>query len=97
MFRYNILDDFGFPTSAFTICSFWMVRALFVIGKQVEAKKLFDELITYSNSLGLFSEDLDFETKSQLGNFPQAYSHLALINTAKLFAEEVEFSRFIRP
>jgi len=97
MFRYNILDDFGLPTSAFTICSFWMVRALFVIGKQVEAKKLFDELITYSNSLGLFSEDLDFETKSQLGNFPQAYSHLALINTAKLFAEEVESSRFIRP
>jgi len=97
MFRYNILDDFGLPTSAFTICSFWMVRALFVIGKQEQAKKLFDELITYSNNLGLFSEDLDFETKSQLGNFPQAYSHLALINTAKLFAEEVEFSRFIRP
>ena len=97
MFRYNILDDFGLPTSAFTICSFWMVRALFVIDKQTEAKKLFDELITYSNNLGLFSEDLDFETKSQLGNFPQAYSHLALINTAKLFAEEVEFSRFIRP
>jgi alpha,alpha-trehalase len=97
MFRYNILDDFGLPTSAFTICSFWMVRALFVIGKQEEAKKLFDELITYSNNLGLFSEDLDFETKSQLGNFPQAYSHLALINTAKLFAEEVEYSRFIRP
>jgi len=97
MFRYNILDDFGLPTSAFTICSFWMVRALFVIDKQTEAKKLFDELITYSNNLGLFSEDLDFETKSQLGNFPQAYSHLALINTAKLFADEVEFSRFIRP
>jgi len=97
MFRYNILDDFGLPTSAFTICSFWMVRALFVIDKQAEAKKLFDELITYSNNLGLFSEDLDFETKSQLGNFPQAYSHLALINTAKLFADEVEFSRFIRP
>ena len=97
MFRYNILDDFGIPTSAFTICSFWMVRALFVIGKQEEAKKLFDELITYSNNLGLFSEDLDFETKSQLGNFPQAYSHLALINTAKLFAEEVESSRFIKP
>ena len=97
MFRYNISDDFGIPNSAFTICSFWMVRALFVIDKQVEAKKLFDELITYSNILGLFSEDLDFETKSQLGNFPQAYSHLALINTAKLFADEVEFSRFIKP
>jgi len=97
MFRYNNIDDFGVPTSAFTICTFWMVRALFVIGRQEEARLLFDELISYSNNLGLFSEDLDFETKSQLGNFPQAYSHLALINTARLFAEEEEISRFIMP
>jgi len=97
MFRYNNSDDFGVPTSAFTICTFWMVRALFVIGRTEEARVLFDELISYSNSLGLFSEDLDFETKSQLGNFPQAYSHLALINTARLFSNEVEISRFIKP
>jgi GH15 family glucan-1,4-alpha-glucosidase len=97
MFRYNNADDFGTPVSAFTICSFWMVRALFIIGRQDEAKKLFDELISYSNNLGLFSEDLDFETKSQLGNFPQAYSHLALINTARLFTDEVEISKFIKP
>jgi GH15 family glucan-1,4-alpha-glucosidase len=97
MFRYNNPDDFGIPTSAFTICSFWMVRALFIIGRQDEAKKLFDELISYSNNLGLFSEDLDFVTKSQLGNFPQAYSHLALINTARLFVDEIEISKFIKP
>lgn len=97
MFRYLNVDDFGVPTTAFTICSFWMVRALFVIGRKEEAQKLFDEIISYSNNLGLLSEDLDFETKSQLGNFPQAYSHLALINTASLFADEVEVSRFIRP
>lgn len=48
----------------------------------------FDEILQYSNHLGLFSEDIDFETKEQLGNFPQAYSHLALVNTAVLFAEE---------
>jgi len=97
MFRYNNPDDFGVPTSAFTICTFWMIRALFVIDRQEEARLMFDEMISYSNNLGLFSEDLDFETKSQLGNFPQAYSHLALINTARLFADEVEFSRFIKP
>jgi len=97
MYRYNNIDDFGVPTSAFTICTFWMVRALFVVGRQDEARQLFDELISYSNNLGLFSEDLDFETKSQLGNFPQAYSHLALINTALLFADEQEISRFIKP
>jgi len=73
MYRYNSADDFGVPTSAFTICTFWMIRALFVIDRQEEARVMFNEMITYSNNLGLFSEDLDFETKSQLGNFPQAY------------------------
>jgi GH15 family glucan-1,4-alpha-glucosidase len=97
MYRYNSEDDFGRPTSAFTICTFWMVRALYVVGRHEEARMIFDKLLSYSNHLGLFSEDLDFETKRQLGNFPQAYSHLALINTAMLFAEKVELSRFIRP
>jgi len=97
MYRYNSPDDFGVPTSAFTICTFWMIRALFMIDRQEEARVMFNEMITYSNNLGLFSEDLDFETKSQLGNFPQAYSHLALINTARLFADAEEVSRFIKP
>lgn len=97
MYRYNNEDDFGIPSSAFTICTFWMVRALFVTGRREEAEKLFSELLSYSNHLGLFSEDLDFESKYQLGNFPQAYSHLALINTAILFGEERSYSKFIRP
>ena len=97
MFRYNNVDDFGIPSSAFTICTFWMVRALYVTGRQAEALNLFETLLSYSNHLGLFSEDLDFDTKSQLGNFPQAYSHLALINTARLFGEEKRLSKFIRP
>lgn len=97
MYRYNSEDDFGRPTSAFTICTFWMVRALHVVGRQAEARIIFEKLLSYSNHLGLFSEDLDFDTKRQLGNFPQAYSHLALINTAMLFANKVELSRFIRP
>ena len=97
MYRYNQEDDFGKPTSAFTICTFWMVRALYVVGRKEEAQMMFDSLIGFSNHLGLFSEDLDFETKRQLGNFPQAYSHLALINTALLFSDREEISRFIRP
>ena len=96
-FRYKNRDDFGIPTSAFTICTFWMVKALHAIGKKEDAKQLFDELLQYSNHLGLYSEDLDFFTKEQLGNFPQAYSHLALINSALLFTEEEQTSRFIRP
>ena len=96
MYRYNSKDDFGLPSSAFTICTFWLVRALFVIGEKNEARCLFDEILKYSNHLGLFSEDLNFDTKEQLGNFPQAYSHLALVNTAILFAEEDKTQQFIR-
>ncbi|WP_430974287.1 glycoside hydrolase family 15 protein [Sunxiuqinia rutila] len=82
MFRYKNKDDFGIPQSAFTICSFWLTNALFKIGRKEEAIQKFHQLMSYSNHLGLFSEDLDFKTKRMLGNFPQAYSHLALIETA---------------
>ncbi len=97
MYRYKAEDDFGIPTSSFTICTFWLIDALFMIGEKEEARELFENMISYSNHLGLYSEDLDFETKRQLGNFPQAYSHLAFINTAALFSEEKKLSKFIRP
>lgn len=82
MYRYKNKDDFGTPKSAFTICSFWLINSLYKIGKKKEAKEKFEKLLTYSNHLGLFAEDIDFETKRILGNFPQAYSHLAIIETA---------------
>ena len=84
MFRYKNDDDFGTPTSSFTVCSFWMVKALWQIGEREEAERMFERLLGYSNSLGLFSEDLDFKTKEMLGNFPQGYSHLAVIDCAIL-------------
>ena len=87
LFRYKNKDDFGLPTSSFTICSFWFINSLFKIGEQEKAKEMFDRLLSYSNHLGLFSEDIDFETKRLLGNFPQAYSHLALIETAANFSQ----------
>ncbi len=89
MYRYKNQDDFGLPSSSFSICTFWMIQALFKIGEKEEARKLFDQLLSYSNHLGLFSEDIDFETKRLLGNFPQAYSHLALIETAMLFSKDI--------
>lgn len=97
MYRYLNADDFGRLSSSFTICTFWLIRGLYVTGETDEAFEIFNKIVGYSNHLGLFSEDLDFETKRQLGNFPQAYSHLALINTAYLFSEEKHLSRFIRP
>lgn len=97
MYRYKSADDFGVPSSSFTICTFWLVEALFKIGETEETRAIFEKMVSYSNHVGLYSEDLDFVTKRQLGNFPQAYSHLALINTAVLFSEEKRLSQFIRP
>jgi GH15 family glucan-1,4-alpha-glucosidase len=82
MYRYKNKDDFGMPSSAFTVCSFWLVKALFQTGKRKEAIKLFDNLLKHGNHLGLFSEDMDFKSKRLLGNFPQGYSHLSLIDAA---------------
>lgn len=95
MYRYRNADDFGLPESSFTICTFWMVNALYRVGRTEEAKQMFDRVVGHANHLGLLSEDIDFETGRLLGNFPQAYSHLALINCAntlssgeKMTAEE---------
>lgn len=82
LYRYKNKDDFGLPSSSFTICTFWFINALYKIGEEQKAVEHFELLLSYSNHLGLFSEDLDFKTKRLLGNFPQAYSHLALIETA---------------
>ncbi len=87
MYRYKNKDDFGEPSSSFTICTFWFINSLYKIGEEEKAKNLFDQLLSYSNHLGLFSEDIDFETKRLLGNFPQAYSHLALIEAAANFSK----------
>ncbi|SDS47614.1 Glucoamylase (glucan-1,4-alpha-glucosidase), GH15 family [Gillisia sp. Hel1_33_143] len=87
MYRYKNKDDFGEPSSSFTICTFWLIDSLFKIGEEKEAKAMFDDLLSHSNHLGLFSEDIDFKTKRLLGNFPQAYSHLALIETAANFSK----------
>lgn len=88
MYRYKNHDDFGKPTSSFTICTFWFIDSLYKIGEKEKAITYFDQLLSYSNHLGLFSEDIDFKTKRLLGNFPQAYSHLALIQTAINFSRD---------
>ena len=81
-------DDFGFPSSSFTVCSFWYINSLYKIGEKEKSKNYFEKILKYSNHLGLYSEDLDFKSKRLLGNFPQAYSHLALIDCALNFNSE---------
>ena len=97
LYRYKNEDDFGLPSSSFTVCTFWFINSLFKIGEEEKSKKLFDELLSYSNHLGLFSEDIDFSSKQLLGNFPQAYSHLALIDNALNFNETTPASKMSKP
>ena len=80
--RYTAPDDFGAPRAAFTVCTFWLVEALALLGRTEEAKELFDRLLGLHNGLGLYSEDILPDTLEQSGNFPQTYSHVGLINAA---------------
>ena len=80
--RYAVRDDFGHMEAAFTVCTFWLVEALALIGRTDEARELFDRLLSLDNGLGLYSEDLLPDTLEQSGNFPQTYSHVGLINAA---------------
>jgi GH15 family glucan-1,4-alpha-glucosidase len=82
VYRYRNADDFGRPRSSFTVCTFWLIKALYKIGEKKQAEQMFQAVLSYRNHLGLLSEDIDFETKRLLGNFPQGYSHIALIDAA---------------
>ena len=87
VYRYRSQDDFGIPENGFLPCNFWLADALFLTGEKDKAKKLFEKTLKYSNHLGLFSEHIKPETYEQTGNFPQAYTHIALINTATLLTQ----------
>jgi GH15 family glucan-1,4-alpha-glucosidase len=66
----------------FIACSFWMVSSLMAVGREAEARKLFEDLLKLTNDLGLLSEEYDTKGKRLVGNFPQAFSHIALVNAA---------------
>src|SRR5687768_110053 len=90
MLRYRHADDFGATTSAFSICSFWWVEALAMMGEVDEAVSLFNRLLGHANPLGLSSEDIDPHSGRLLGNFPQAYTHVGLIHAAITIGEILE-------
>ncbi len=87
MLRYRNADDFGETTSAFTICSFWWAEALALAGRLDEAVEVFKRVVAHANPVGLFSEDIEPATGRLLGNFPQAYTHVGLINAAMTIGE----------
>src|SRR4051812_41690981 len=73
-------DGLAGDEGTFTTCSFWLVSALVEIGEVVRAKALCERLLSLASPLGLYAEELDPGSGRHLGNFPQAFTHLALIN-----------------
>jgi GH15 family glucan-1,4-alpha-glucosidase len=82
-------DGFSGEEGTFTICSFWLVSALCEIGEFQKARKLCAKLLSFAGPLELYGEEIDPHSGHHLGNFPQAFTHLALIN-AVLHVIELE-------
>ena len=90
--RYSTADtDDGLPggEGQFLACSFWLASALAVNGRVDEARALFERLLALANDLGLLAEEYDVQRRRQVGNFPQAFSHLALIDAARVISAAV--------
>ena len=84
-------DGLSGKEGTFLICSFWLVSALAAIGELQRARDLMEKLLRVASPLGLYAEEFDADTGRHLGNFPQAFSHLALIEAAaRIIVEEVE-------
>jgi pentatricopeptide repeat protein len=83
--RYDttkVKDGLPAGEGVFLACSFWLADAYVMLGRMDDAREMFERLLSLRNDLGLFSEEYDPVTKQLLGNFPQAFSHVAMINTA---------------
>jgi len=89
-YRVESTDDgLSGEEGTFTICSFWLVSALAMIGEIDRARKLFEKLLSFAGPLLLYAEEIDTTTGQHLGNFPQAFTHLSLIDAAqRLIAAE---------
>lgn len=79
----NKVDGLPGTEGVFLLCSFWLADCLHLIGRTAEARELFERLLSLRNDVGLLSEEYDPQAKRMLGNFPQAFSHVALVNTAR--------------
>ena len=86
---HETLDGLPAGEGAFLVCSFWLVDNYLLQGRHEEARRLFDRLLLRRNDVGLLSEEFDLQTGRMLGNFPQAYSHVGLINCALNLSRQV--------
>jgi GH15 family glucan-1,4-alpha-glucosidase len=90
VYRYRGDDGIKGNEATFATCTFWLVDALALSGRVQEAHELFEWTIGYQNDLGLFSEEIDPTNGNLLGNFPQGFSHMALINAAVNLAKVIK-------
>jgi GH15 family glucan-1,4-alpha-glucosidase len=88
IYRYKAPDDFGDTHATFLICTYWYIESLVCLGFLDEAEDCLKNIIVHSNHMGLLSEDLSSEDGGQLGNFPQTYSHVGLINAVTRIARK---------
>jgi len=91
--RYNTrssVDGLAGNEGSFLACSFWMVDNYFLQGQIDKARSLFEHLLSLRNDVGLLAEEYDAKERRQLGNFPQAFSHLALVNSAHNLSAGIE-------
>jgi GH15 family glucan-1,4-alpha-glucosidase len=84
LYRYTNEDGLGGQEGVFSICTFWLADALILSGDVKGGERVFRRMLRFANHLGLYSEELDPRTGDFLGNFPQAFTHIALINTAQI-------------
>lgn len=91
VYRYHGADD-GLPggEATFAVCTFWLVQNYVIQGRLNEAEALFRHVLTFANDVGLFAEEIDPVTGEQLGNFPQGFTHIGLINAAVRLAAAQE-------
>jgi GH15 family glucan-1,4-alpha-glucosidase len=80
--RYRHADNFGVPSTAFTVCTFWYVNALAMVGRHADAIRCFETILARRNHVGLLSEDVDPTTGELWGNYPQTYSLVGIITSA---------------
>ena len=89
LYRYRMADGLEGTEATFTACAFWRVGVLALGGRTREGTDLFERLLTRGNDLGLYAEEIDAATGEQRGNFPQAFTHMAVINHALRLGEMV--------
>ena len=82
------VDGLPGDEGVFLPCSFWLADCWHLLGRKIEARELFERLLDVRNDLGLLSEEYDPRAKRQLGNFPQAFSHVALVTCARILSDE---------